>query len=309
MLVLWLQTEIHKRRLSPYFIVDGLDRCTTETRRTTLAYPNRLCHYASFTKVLVSTRAEIGVWDDLDGFKKLRFEPDEKIDELIVKKHLSVRLPSLSGELLALCTESLASRAKGNARRWISEAIRDLKSSGLTEDNHVEAFVTGTSLPSNLQDFYRSRHSEYLQKGNGAMDELVVSTALTFLAVSHWPMTIIELVHLSRVHVYENTRHMHRIAPPANLDQCASLLTQISPFISSIQFDEPQKRQVKLCDESVRQFVLREWARGGPIQQLQGVCRVTRDGQQRINQRATEFRATLRFVAKIHGYADLDVWR
>lgn len=93
------------------------------------------------------------------------------------------------------------------------------------------------------------------------------------------------------------------------MDQCAGLLTQISPFISALHFDQGDKRQVRLCGESVRQFVIREWARGGPIQQPKRSYVVTRDEQQRIDERVTDFRATLRSVAMSLGYGDLAVWR
>lgn len=239
-----------------FIVIDGLDECDRESRKTLLKLLRALSQKTPRLKILLSSRPEEEILEQLDEAIKIDMSSDAQRDAVIVRHTVEAKLSYLPTDVKALVTESLSRLAQGSAI-WMKMVVELIEVRKIRALGPMRTFLDQIPLPGQLSELYITLLSR--SASDDAENQQLATLALAILAVACRPLSIQELawaVALAKV--------QHEVATVAALSQLVDhqrVMSLIYPFITRIDFADTRKRQVQLVHQSVREFITREWPR------------------------------------------------
>jgi hypothetical protein len=239
-----------------FIVIDGLDECDSTSRKTLLEYLKHLSNKTPRLKILLSSRPEEGILEQLDQVPRIDIKSDADRDSVIVRHTVEGRLSHLSTDVKKLVTETLSRRAQGSAI-WSKMAIELIEVRKIRALGPMRLFLDEMPLPGQLSSLYDKlllRNSS-----NDVENQELVTMALKLLAVACRPLSIQELawaVALAAAQGKVNT-----VAALSQLVDHQRITSLIYPFINRIDFTDIRKRQVQLVHQSVREYIIQKCSR------------------------------------------------
>ncbi|KAF2023255.1 hypothetical protein EK21DRAFT_105415 [Setomelanomma holmii] len=215
-----------------FIVIDGLD----ERDRSTLS--NKTLRL----KILLSSRPEEEISEQLDQVPRIHMESDANRDAVIVRHTVEGQLSHLSADVKTLVTETLSRLAQG---------IREIRALG-----PMRLFLDEMPLPGQLSSLYDTLLLR--SSSNDPENQNVAALALALLAVACRPLSIQELAWAVTLAAAQ-----HKVVTVSALAQLVDhqrVMSLIHPFITRVDFADLRKRQVQLVYQSVREFIIRKWS-------------------------------------------------
>lgn len=239
-----------------FIVIDGLDECDSISRKTLLEYLKRLSNKTPRLKILLSSRPEEGILEQLDQVPRIDMKSDADRDAVIVRHTVEGRLSHLSTDVKKLVTETLSRRAQGSAI-WSKMAIELIEVRKIRALGPMRLFLDEMPLPgqlSNLYDKLLLRNSS-----NDIENQELATMALKLLAVACRPLSIQELAWAVALAAAQGT--VNTVAALSQLVDHQRIMSLIHPFINRIDFTDVRKRQVQLVHQSVREYIVKKCSR------------------------------------------------
>ncbi|PSK43017.1 LON peptidase N-terminal domain and RING finger protein [Elsinoe australis] len=247
----FLQQVLQRVDRPLFFLVDGLDECDWRARNSLLALFTHLSSKSPRLKVVISARPEKGIHEQFHDAARINLEMDLEKDTLLATHLVTLNLPHLSQDVKSLVIERVSVSASGSAiwARMVIELIRIRQIQAL---GPMRSFLNQMPLPEALSKIYESLivrctlddHENY---------QLALA-ALKFLAVARRPLSILELAWAATL-----ARAPSDIRSVSALDELVDhqrILGLVHPFITRIDFQNLEARQVRLVHQSVKEFLL-----------------------------------------------------
>lgn len=233
-----------------FIVIDGLDECSRESRNRLLQFLKSLLQKNSMLKTIMSCRPEEEIFDQLKESATITLVPDAKRDGIIVEHTVEKKLPFLSKDVRALVVQSLSRLAQGSAiwTRMTIELIEIRKVSALAP---MQRFLKQLTLPRELSKLYDDILSRCTS--NDSENQELARIALRFLAISRRPLSILELAWAAALSTAQ--QEITTVAALSELVDHQRVLRLIHPFITSIDFNDLGKHQIRLVHQSIKEFV------------------------------------------------------
>lgn len=247
-----------------FFVIDGLDECNRASRDSLLCILGRLSLKARRLKILLSTRPEQEILEQLGKAAWIELEPDAERDVIVADKIIENQLSYLSPNVKILVRDQLSRLAQGSAiwTKMVVELIEVRKISAIDPMRH---FMRNIPLPKQLTSLYATLFSR--STSDDPENQQLASIALKLLAVTHRPFSILELAWA----VTLDFTRVTTVNDLACLVDHQRIMSLIHPFIAHVDLKDVRARQVRLVHQSVKEFVLENWTsdlpltQGGPV--------------------------------------------
>lgn len=269
-----------------FVVVDGLDECDRASRSTLLKSLGLLCKKTPRLKVLLSSRPEEEILEQLNKVVTINLSSSTERDRIIVEAWVERQLYSLSDEVKEQVSDKLSSLARGSAI-WTTMVVSLIEVRRIKAIAPMETFLENMPQPGQLSELYASLFSRYT--ASDPDNQTLAAIALETLAIVRRPLSILELAWA--VAMGAAPKEVNTIAALAQLVDHQRLLGLIQPFISRVDFNDMNKRQVRLAHNSAREFVLRGWAMASP--DGQGLPTAATNRELRFDQRTASLEAAL----------------
>ncbi|KAK8136924.1 hypothetical protein PG984_004864 [Apiospora sp. TS-2023a] len=234
-----------------FVVIDGLDECEKVSRRILLHALRCFVQKSPRLRILLSTRPEEEILQQLDGVPLLNFQPSIERDQLIVDKIVEESLSYLPSDVGALVKETLARLAQGSAI-WTRMIVDLIEVRGITAMGPMRTFLDNMPQPGKLTELYVKLLSRYTSDDPENLK--IAISALEVLAMSQRDLSILELAWAVTMKMApKNTR---TVADIEALVDARRVLNRIRPFVADVDFSDLKKRQVRLAHQSVKEFVL-----------------------------------------------------
>lgn len=267
-----------------FIVIDGLDECDRASQNSLLKSLNILSQKTPRLKVILSSRPQEEILEQLDEMTKIDLGSDFERDRAIVEKTVERKLFTLSNDVRALVTETLSRLAQGSAI-WTKMIIELIEVRRIRALDPMRDFLENLPLPGQLSELYVKLFSRYTS--NDPENQKIASTALEVLAVARRPLSILELAWAVALGATE--KRVTTVAALAKLVDHQRVLSLIQPFIAHIDFNDVKKHQVRLVHQSAKEFIIRESATNRPTLQRPAISTAT--DQEVIHQRAESLEA------------------
>ncbi len=185
-----------------------------------------------------------------------------KRDDVIVRKAVGRQLSYLSKEVEELVIERISNVAQGTAI-WTKMMIELIKVRGIREFAPMQLFLEEIPLPGQLSKLYIDLLSRCTS--NGPEGHGLAKTALKLLAIARRPLSVLELAWAAALGTVR--QEIPTVAALAKMVDHQRVMSLIHPFIARIEFNDVKKRQVRLIHQSVKEFIINEWAFDQPCSQ------------------------------------------
>ncbi len=245
-----------------FVIIDGLDECDRASRNSLLKLLKTLSQKIPRLKTILSSRPQEETLEQLDGTARIEMSSDAKRDGAIVRKTVEKQLSYLSKDVKELVIGRLSSLAQGSAI-WTKMLIELIEVRGIRAFAPMQLFLEEIPLPGQLSKLYIALLSRCTS--NDAESHELAKAALKLLAIARRPLSILELSWAAALGVVR--REIPTVAALAKLVDHQRVMSLIHPFIARIEFDDVKKRQVRLIHQSVKEFIINEWASDQPCSQ------------------------------------------
>ncbi|KAJ5960179.1 uncharacterized protein N7479_007329 [Penicillium vulpinum] len=239
-------------------VIDGLDECNRESRSSLLITLKEISQKVSGLKVLLSSRAQGEILEQLHDTAKVEMIADTHRDGIIVEKAVERKLFDLSPDVKSLVIERLTRLAKGSAI-WTRMTIELIETRRIMAFDPMKTFLEEMSLPEQLLELYNTLLSRC--SSNDPENLNLASTALKLLAITSRPLSILELAWAVAL---GTARHVTTTDALAKLVDHQRIMRLIHPFIAHVDFDDIKKYQVRLVHQSVKEFVLKNLVSNQP---------------------------------------------
>ncbi|SPO01953.1 related to vegetatible incompatibility protein HET-E-1 [Cephalotrichum gorgonifer] len=253
-----------------FFIIDGLDECDRASRNALLAVLATLLRTAPMLKVLLSSRPQEEILEQLGDTARIDLSSNPERDATIVKKTVHKQLSYLSDDVKALVIERLSSLANGSAI-WTKMIVELIELRRIRALGPMRRFLDEKTLPLDLSNLYAALLSRCTSTDPENKD--LATTALNVLAISRRPLSLLELAWAAALGVAP--KEVTTVAALAELVDHQRVMSLIYPFVSRVDFSDVNKRQVRLVHQSVKEFVIRESTRNQPRRQYPVASRPT----------------------------------
>lgn len=267
-----------------FIVIDGLDECDRASQNSLLKSLKILSQKTPRLKVILSSRPQEEILEQLDGIAKIDLGSDAERDRLIVEKTVERKLYNLSNDVRALVTETLSRLAQGSAI-WTKMVVKLIEVRRIRAYDPMQDFLEKIPLPEQLSELYVNLFSRCTS--NDLENQKLATTALEILAISRRPLSILELAWA--VALGTSQKGVTTVAALAKLVDHQRVMSLIQPFVAHVDFGDVKKRQVRLVHQSVKEFIIREWASNQPG--LQGPATSTATNQRLIHQRTGSLEA------------------
>ncbi|CRG85930.1 Cytoplasmic dynein 2 heavy chain 1 [Talaromyces islandicus] len=237
-----------------FVIIDGLDECDRASRNNLLRFLKILMQKTPGLKVILSSRPQEEILKQLDKTAMIDLASDSQRDHIIVEKTVEKKLSHLSANVKELVIEKLSHLAKGSAI-WAKMVIELIEVRGIMAFNPMQHFLEKMPLPGQLSELYTTLISRSCS--NDPENQELARAALKLLATSHRPLSISELSWAVTLSIAE---HITTVPALADLVDHQRVMSFIHPLIAHVNFNDLKRRQVRLVHQSVKEFVLEEWA-------------------------------------------------
>ncbi len=257
----WLQTTLDTLDRPLIIAIDGLDECDRQSRNCLIASLRALTQRTPRLKILLSSRPQEEILEQLEGMSKIAMVSDIERDWMIVEKTVETRLPYLPQDVKTLVTETLAQRAEGSAI-WTKMTVELLEIRGIRALGPMQAFLDETPQPRQLSQLFVDLFARHTMDDDE--NQRLAATALEILAITRRPISILEVAWAAALGATQDP--ITSVAALARLADHQRVMSLIYPFVSRVDFNDVRKRQVKLVHQSVKEFVLLHFGpdRSGP---------------------------------------------
>jgi ankyrin repeat protein len=267
-----------------FIVIDGLDECDRSSQNNLLRSLKILMQKTPRLKVILSSRPQEEILEQLDGIAKIDLGSDAERDGIIVEKTVERKLFYLSKDVRTLVTETLSRLAQGSAI-WTKMVVELIEVRRIRALGPMQDFLDKMPLPEQLSELFVNLISRCTS--NDPENRKLVTTALEVLATTRRPLSILELAWA--VSLGGAQKRVTTVAALAKLVDHHRVMSLIQPFVAHVDFDDVKKHQIRLAHQSVKEFVVREWASNRPG--LQGPAISTATDQGLINQRTGSLEA------------------
>lgn len=241
-----------------FVVIDGLDECDRLSRNDLLGLLRSSSQKIPCLKTILSSRPQEEILNQLGDTAKIELRADTRRDCIIADKIMERRLPYLSADVKALVINKLSLSAQGSAI-WTKTIIDILEIRKIMAFNPMQRFLDSMQLPMQLPSLYVTLLSR-CTLGDLENKELA-RTALRLLVVAHRPLSILELAWAVALGTTQDVTTVHALA---QLVDYQTIMSLIYPFISRVDYENLQKHQVRFVHQSVKEFVIDEWASQQP---------------------------------------------
>lgn len=238
-----------------FIIIDGLDECDRASRKALLKFLRTLLQKTPRLKVVLSSRPEEEIVDQLGEAPRIEMSSDICRDAIIVRHTVETRLSYLSEDVRELVIEKLSHSARGSAI-WTKMTVELIELRKIRAFGPMSKFLQEMPLARQLVDLYRALISR--SSSNDDENQKLAAHALIVLAVARRPLGIQELAWAVTLAAAEES--VDTVPALAELVDHQRVTTVIYPFITRIDFTDLHKRQVQLVHQSVREFIVQEWS-------------------------------------------------
>lgn len=236
-----------------FVVIDGLDECDRASRNSLLKFLKTLSQKSPRLKTVLSSRPLQEILEQLNETVRIDIVPDAKRDGIIVVNTVERRLSYLSKDVKALVINKLSRLAQGSAM-WTKMVIELIEVRRIEALDPMRDFLEEIPLPEHLSKLYVTLLERLTS--NDSENQQLASTALTLLAVTRRPLSILELAWAVALSAAQ--RKVTTVAALAKLVDYKRVLRLIQPFLTRVDFSDVRKRQVRLIHQSVKEFIIRE---------------------------------------------------
>lgn len=146
----WLLNMLETLIYPLVFAIDGLDECDRQSRQRLLSSLKNISqNNTSRLKILLSTRPDEEILEQLNGMSKIVMESNTARDRLIVEKTVETRLFYLPDQVKALVIKALSHLAQGSAI-WTRIIIKLIEIRAIRALNPIRAFLDKMPQPRQL---------------------------------------------------------------------------------------------------------------------------------------------------------------
>ncbi|MCJ1435357.1 hypothetical protein MMC27_004729 [Xylographa pallens] len=236
-----------------FVVIDGLDECDRASRNSLLKLLKVLSQETPRLKVILSTRPQEEILEQLDEMARIELGSDIQRDGIIVKQTVERQLYYLSEDVRALVIDRTTRLAQGSAI-WTRMVVELIEVRGIRALGPMQLFLEEIPLPRQLSKLYFTLLTRSTSNDSGNQE--LASNALKILAVARRPLSILELAWAVALSTAQQ-----KVTTAAALDKLVDnqrLMSMIQPFITRIDFNNIRKRQVRLIHQSVKEFIIAE---------------------------------------------------
>ncbi|KAK4042994.1 hypothetical protein C8A01DRAFT_44062 [Parachaetomium inaequale] len=251
----WLQHTLETLDRPLILAIDGLDECDRQSRNCLLGSLRKLSQRTPRLKVLLSSRPEAEILEQLRGASTIPMGCDAARDCFIAEKTVESRLFYLAKDVKALVTETLSRRAQGSAI-WTKVTAELIEIRGIRALGPMRAFLEEIPQPRKLSELYTNLFSRYTS--NEPENQRLATAALEILAATRRPLSILELAWAVALGAAREA--VPTVDALAKLVDHQRVLSLVQPFVVHVDFSDVTRRQVKLAHQSVKEFI-------APVQQ------------------------------------------
>ena len=266
----FLQKVLGTLDRSLFVVIDGLDECDRASRNSLLKLLNTLSQKTPRLKIVLSTRPQEEILEQLDEMARIDLGPDAKRDGIIVRQTVERQLDYLSKDVRALVIERITCLAQGSAI-WTKMIVELIEVRGIRALGPMRVFLEEIPLPGQLTKLYFTLLTRSTSNDPGNQE--LASNALKILAVARRPLSILELAWA--VSLSTAQQNITTVAALDKLVDNQRLMSMIQPFITRIDFNNVRKRQVRLIHQSVREFIIAELTWSKPSLQGSAISTAT----------------------------------
>lgn len=238
-----------------FVVIDGLDECDRESRTTLLKMLRSLSQKTPRLKILLSSRPQEEILDQLQGVPRIDLSSDVQRDALIVRHTVVRQLHYLSDNVRELVIERLSGLAQRSAI-WTKMIVELISVRRIRALGPMRLFLDDLPLPGELSTLYAKLLARC--SSNDSENEQLAIFALKLLAVSGRPLSIYELSWAVTLAAHPEVT---TVAALAEVVDPSRLMDIIHPFVTRVDYSDSRKRQVQLVHQSVREFIMQEWPR------------------------------------------------
>lgn len=235
-----------------FIVIDALDECDMESRDRLLAVLKSLSGRTSNVKIVLSSRPQEEILEQLDGTAQIELAPNAERDGIIVDCVVEKKLPHLSPDVKALIKDKLSGLAQGNAI-WTRMVVDLIRIRRIKAKGPMEHFLKDLPLPHKLSKLYNDLLCRCTS--NDSENLKLASIALKVLVVTRRPLSILELAWAVTLGA---TQHITTVGALAELADPQRVIGFIHPFIAQVNFGNAKKHQVRLVHQSVKEFITNE---------------------------------------------------
>lgn len=243
-----------------FILLDGLDECNKDHRQELLRDLKHQSEVIPLLRTCVSIRHNEQRQNRLQGFSELRMQKDRDRDKDITTGKVEARLSNLRSKEQSFVIKELSKLAEGNAM-WIEKAVDLFATRDITAPKDIENMLLHELPKLTLPDLYLKLFQQVTK--NDSQNAKFLSSALEILAIAGRSLSILELGWA--IAFRRNKTDCHAVS---SLEACVDtdrLLVFLNPFISHVQSDDENTRQLKLVHASVTELVFQappeNWAR------------------------------------------------
>jgi ankyrin repeat protein len=255
----WLQKALETLDRPLFLVIDGLDECDRASRNTLLKTLRNLSQKTPRLKILLSSRPQEEILEQLSGMAKIDLRSNAERDRIIVEKTVEMQLDYLSKDVKALVTEKLCRLVQGSAI-WTKMTVELIQIRGIKAFDPMQTFLEEIPQPGQLSELYVKLFSRYTL--NDPENKRLATVALEILTITRRPLSILELAWAVALGAaQEGVLTVDALAKRVDYQSVMSL---IQPFVAHVDFSDLRKRQVRFVHQSVKEFIIREWASNRP---------------------------------------------
>lgn len=282
----WLQNSLETLDRPLLLVIDGLDECDRASRNSLLKSLRNLSQKTPRLKILLSSRPQEEILEQLSGVAKIDLGSDPERDRVIVEKTVERQLFYLSKDVKALVTETLSRLAQGSAI-WTKMTVELIEIRGIRALGPMRAFLKETSQPGQLSELYVNLFSRCTW--NDPENQKLATAALEILTITRRPLSILELAWAALLGAAQ--KGVLTVDGLAELVDHQRVMSLIHPFVAHVDFSDLRKRQVRLVHQSVKEFIMREWASNRPGLQSPAISTQAATDQALVQQRTESLEA------------------
>ena len=242
-----------------FVVIDGLDECDRASRGRLLMLLKSLLQKTSRIKIVLSSRPQEEILEQLKGMAMIDIRPDAKRDGIIVTHTVERQLSYLSKDVKALVIDRTTRLAQGSAI-WTKMVVELIEVRGIRALDPMRLLLEAIPLPEQLSKLYVILLTR--STSNDLGNQELARIALKFLAITRRPLSISELAWAVALSTAQ--QEVTTVAALAKLVDYQRVMSLIQPFVTRIDFSDVRKRQVQLVHQSVKEFIIAELTWNSP---------------------------------------------
>ncbi|KAG4282239.1 hypothetical protein FPRO04_13360 [Fusarium proliferatum] len=252
-LVGFFQRTVEELDRPLYLVLDGMDECDMVSRNILLNSLQGLSQKTPGLKVVLSSRPWEEILDEVDGVPKIDISTDPERDRIIAEKTVETQLAFLTTDIKQLVVERLSGLAHGSAI-WTRMTVETIARLNIRAIGRMKKFLDNMPQPRDLSKLYTNLF--FRCAGEEPEAQNMAATALEILGVARRRLSILELAWAVALGMADPD--VTTVAQVAEEVDERAVMALIQPFVASIDFKDPKKRQIIIVHQSAKEFILNE---------------------------------------------------